>query len=330
MTDLPDDVSTWLDSLNKALDGLPEAEREEVMAEAQAHIRDRLDQGLTGAQSLDGFGSADAYAEDFLDTYRVERALEGRHHGQMIATLWTLWQRRLNALFGLVGAVGFSLLAVGGLTLGIARLLMPGRVQIWVSDRNMTLFIDPGPHAPLASDMVQLDTTAILAWVMIFVAGCAYMAHFSLVACLAGLKSRIRRDIDQTLSGFGDPTAYAQTLLGSAPARSLRQRLMATLGRLHRLVIAVVGLVFAVKFGDVVLNNLDTVRKLILHPHTHAFWLGPNFSYFGDPSPTGVQPGMHPLPYPLEYGRLLGVAVVCFYLARFALIAALKAWRPRF
>ena len=67
MTDrapLPSHVIQWLNTLQQALRPLPQAERDDIIREARAHLEDRIAAGLSPENALHGFGDARAYARD--------------------------------------------------------------------------------------------------------------------------------------------------------------------------------------------------------------------------------------------------------------------------
>src|SRR5215475_3417190 len=58
----PSDVQEWLRRLKWSLASMPSPERDDILAEARAHIDEALASGKTPAQALSGFGPPEEYA----------------------------------------------------------------------------------------------------------------------------------------------------------------------------------------------------------------------------------------------------------------------------
>lgn len=117
---VPEDraVTDWLRRLHWALAAMPSPEREEIVAEARAHLEDAAAEGRATADVLAGFGPPDAYARRFLDEAEVTRALGGQRSGDLIAVVARRAHRSLVAAMA-----GVALLALGAVGLMATTLL---------------------------------------------------------------------------------------------------------------------------------------------------------------------------------------------------------------
>lgn len=71
----PQPLAAYLRELRWALGGLPENDRDEIVAEARSHLLDRVDTGTALPAALGALGSPRDYARPFLDTYEESSAL---------------------------------------------------------------------------------------------------------------------------------------------------------------------------------------------------------------------------------------------------------------
>ncbi len=133
MTPLPTEITQWLTALNAALATLPEADRADIVNEAGGHLQDRIAAGLTTAQALHGFGPAKAYAQNFVDQYALDAALNSRKVIVMIKTLFGFTGRSLIAFFGLMGALLFGGIALGSAVSIVLKTIRPDMVGLWVN-----------------------------------------------------------------------------------------------------------------------------------------------------------------------------------------------------
>ncbi|ADU12250.1 HAAS signaling domain-containing protein [Asticcacaulis excentricus] len=105
-------IHIWLNELERALAGLPEASRRDIVNEARAHLEDRVAAGLSARSALHGFGTVKDYARPFIEDFLLSRAITSNHSLHMIKALVTHSARSIVAFLGLTFAATF-----GGLTL---------------------------------------------------------------------------------------------------------------------------------------------------------------------------------------------------------------------
>lgn len=122
----------YLTSLRRSLKSLPATERNEVVAEITAHIRDSLEQGLTMDQILSQLGTAEALAAQYRDIVWVERASRARAPWSMLRSLF--WLAKKGAIGGacfVVALVGY--VSGGGLLLtALLKPFFPTQIGLWV------------------------------------------------------------------------------------------------------------------------------------------------------------------------------------------------------
>ena len=132
MTPMEEMVNEYLTSLQRSLKSLPTAERDEVVSEITAHIRDSLEEGLTVEQILSQLGTAQELAAQYRDTVWVERASQSRTPWSMLQSLFWLAKR------GAIGGACFVVALIGygsGASLVVTALLkpfFPNQIGLWV------------------------------------------------------------------------------------------------------------------------------------------------------------------------------------------------------
>jgi hypothetical protein len=132
MTPMKKPVNDYLTSLRRSLKSLPTAERDEVVSEITAHIRDSLEQGLTVEQILSQLGTAQELAAQYRDTVWVERASRARTPWSMLQSVFWLAKR------GAIGGTCFFVALIGyasGVSLIVTALLkpfFPNQIGLWV------------------------------------------------------------------------------------------------------------------------------------------------------------------------------------------------------
>lgn len=132
MTPTEKTVHDYLTSLQRSLNSLPLAERNEVVSEITAHIRDSVEQGLTVEQVLSQLGAAKELAAQYRDTLWVERASRARTPWSMLQSVFWLAKR------GAIGSACFFVAVIGygsGVGLMVTALLkpfFPNQIGFWV------------------------------------------------------------------------------------------------------------------------------------------------------------------------------------------------------
>ena len=164
------DVGSWLDRLNRALAGIPAAERDDIVAETRAHLAESVASGLPPRDALAHFGPAESYARKFLDDIELSGALGSQRSGAMLSVL----ARRVHK--SLVAAIGFFLVMVlGGVAFGavltaVVKIFDPAIAGLWVGPRIFALGItnDPSHARELLGNWVfpVLALIVALCWIL--------------------------------------------------------------------------------------------------------------------------------------------------------------------
>lgn len=187
MTTLPSEVAAWLDALDNALVSLPSQDRTDIVNEARGHLQDRIDAGLGAQSALHGFGPARVYAQNFVDTYALDTALNSRKILVMAKTLFSFAGRSIVAFFGLMGALLFGSVALGSAVSIVLKLINPAAVGLWVNESAQeyvlgTAEMHPGAHE-IAGNWVYLIFLAL-----IVVGG--FLARACLLAAIKSIRGR--------------------------------------------------------------------------------------------------------------------------------------------
>ena len=141
------EVTRWLHQLNWALASVPTAEREDIVAEARAHLAESIADGHSPRDALAHFGAAETYARTFLDDIELSGALGSQRSGAMLSVLARRVHNSVVAAFGFFIVVILGAVALGvGLT-GIAKIFDPVHAGLWVGPQIFAFGItgDP-PH----------------------------------------------------------------------------------------------------------------------------------------------------------------------------------------
>jgi uncharacterized membrane protein len=162
-------IEDWLRRMNWALGRMPSPEREDIMAETRAHLRERLDGGQDAEAALAALGPPDVYARRFID----EMELSGALGSQKSSDLLRVVLRRVHR--SLVAAVAFvALLFIGGIGVGfpivaLCKLADPTHFGLWVGPYNFSIGSNESPdvHEVLGDYFYPMAVVATgLAWVL--------------------------------------------------------------------------------------------------------------------------------------------------------------------
>jgi hypothetical protein len=188
MTDvLSSEVERYLRALRQALAALPDAERDELVAEVRSHLADRAARG--DADVLAGFADPEAYAAEFL----AERALAGaiaRGSSWALGAALFSGARTGAAVLAVVPLAVLHVVAAALVVLAALKPLFPGHVGVFVSDG--------GPWAVGAWERgASAGVREVLGWwvVPVFAVGGAlifWAANRALRAVARGRLTRVR------------------------------------------------------------------------------------------------------------------------------------------
>lgn len=138
------DVAIYLAEFRSALTGMTLADREDIVGEIRAHIRDRVaDSGLSTAEVLERLGSATALASDYSSGNLLQRA-------SMSFSPWLILRAAFRwSLTGIQG-LGVFLVALVGYCMGVGFILsaalkplFPDEVGMWVGGGDFSVGFRP-------------------------------------------------------------------------------------------------------------------------------------------------------------------------------------------
>jgi hypothetical protein len=139
------DVAVYLAEFRSALTGMTLAEREDIVGEIRAHIRDRAaESGLSTAEVLDRLGSATALANDYSSGSLLQRASVSFSPWLILraAFRWSLTGIQGLGVF-FVALLGYCM-GVGFLICAALKPLFPDEVGMWVGSGDFNVGFRPG------------------------------------------------------------------------------------------------------------------------------------------------------------------------------------------
>lgn len=136
MTALSPDLRPWLRELRLALAALPGDVRDDILAETQSHLEDRVAQGLSPAAALAALGPARDYALGFLDQYALAHALSSRALPSLVSVALQRAHRSLGVALGLIAVTLLGLLTAATALTAVMHFFDPRHWGFWL-----------GPHA---------------------------------------------------------------------------------------------------------------------------------------------------------------------------------------
>ncbi|HUH64683.1 MAG TPA: hypothetical protein VLZ50_16875 [Terracidiphilus sp.] len=145
-------IDEYLASLRTHLGPMTLADREEIVREISAHIRDSAEQEGAGvADVLSRLGPAEALAAQYRDGLLIRRA------SRSLSPLVLLYAALRLATKGISGVVVFFcglfgyVMGVGFVLSGLLKPILPANTGLWIKDGMLvssgTLFPPPGPPA---------------------------------------------------------------------------------------------------------------------------------------------------------------------------------------
>jgi len=138
-------LSDYARKLRWALSALPEADRDDIVAEMRSHVLDRLDTGVSIEETLGALGHPDAYAEAFRDSYTVSAALSSGRTRDLIGALLQGGARSLattgaRVIIGIAWAIA-ALVAY----LAVLKVRDPTHIGLWSGDHFLFFGIIDDP-----------------------------------------------------------------------------------------------------------------------------------------------------------------------------------------
>lgn len=128
-------AAEWLRRLNWALAAMPPPDREDIVAEARAHIEEAAAEGRATTEVLAGFGAPDAYARRFLEEMELSAALGSGRVGRLFVAVARRVHQSLIAFAAFVVVLCVAGLAGGAALAAVWKLFDPVHVGLWLSPR---------------------------------------------------------------------------------------------------------------------------------------------------------------------------------------------------
>lgn len=129
MEALPTEAEAFLRQLRQGLSGLPEAEREEILAEIRSHLRDRQ---ARSQPLLEGFEDPQTYAASFIAETALRGALATGTSLELGRALLTGARAGLVMLLLVVPLIVLQLTGAALVFCGGLKIFLPSRVGLFV------------------------------------------------------------------------------------------------------------------------------------------------------------------------------------------------------
>jgi uncharacterized membrane protein len=162
-------IEDWLRRMKWALARVPSPEREDILAEARAHLRERLDGGQSAETALAALGPADVYARRFIDEMELSNALGSQRWSDLLRVVLRRLHRSLVAVVAFIALLFIGALGVGAPITAICRLVDPAHFGLWVGPYNFSLGYNTSPnvHEALGAGIYPVAIViAGLCWVL--------------------------------------------------------------------------------------------------------------------------------------------------------------------
>lgn len=149
---MTDRIEDYLRRLRPALRALPDAEREDILAETRSHLTERRESGGEAAveQAIAAFGQAEDYARAFVDDARLRAATASGGPLDLASVLLVMATRSLPAFVGFALAAWAYLFGVLFFVIAGAELIVPEMTGLWIGPDDFFLGImagdAPGPQ----------------------------------------------------------------------------------------------------------------------------------------------------------------------------------------
>ena len=145
-------ITRFLDRVETYLAPLPKTEREDILAEVKSHLIDSEAAGAGKLEAaLEGLGSPEAFARQYLDDEALRKALAGGGPADLFLSVLRRAPRSVGALIGFAGVAGLYLFALSFYGIVILDLTHPEQTGLWVGDGMEPFFLGmisgsgPGP-----------------------------------------------------------------------------------------------------------------------------------------------------------------------------------------
>lgn len=135
----------WLRRLKWALAKVPSPEREDIVAEARAHIEERVAGGRPVAEVIADFGAPEAYARHFVDEMEAAGALGTQSSGDLLSVVARRVHRSLVAALAMFGVLVLALAGFTALSMVWMKITHPVRAGLWISPTQQFIGVIDDP-----------------------------------------------------------------------------------------------------------------------------------------------------------------------------------------
>jgi uncharacterized membrane protein len=140
-------IEDYLKALARALSGLPESDRADIVAEIRAHLEHRAGEGKLD-EAIKALGAPQHCARSFLDELKLQSAFTDAGPAKTFGALFALASRRTLASAGLFVSGIFYLLALGFGIIAVTEIVAPDSVGLWIDPAHDVFVLgavdDPG------------------------------------------------------------------------------------------------------------------------------------------------------------------------------------------
>lgn len=133
-------IDAYLAELSRALRGMSETDRSDILQEIRAHLEHRAGEGRLD-EALKSLGSAQACARGFIDELKLQQAFTDRGPAQTFGALFALASQRFTAAIGLLVSGVFFLFAAGFAFTAFYELVNPEAAGLWSNPDTGTFFL---------------------------------------------------------------------------------------------------------------------------------------------------------------------------------------------
>ena len=128
-------IDGYVGSLDRALRGLADKDRADIVSEIRAHLDHRAGENRLD-EALKSLGAPEICARGFLDEMKLQAAFTDAGPAKTFGALLALASRRTTAAAGLFVSGVFFLLAFGFAATGVMEIVRPEQAGFWVDAAN--------------------------------------------------------------------------------------------------------------------------------------------------------------------------------------------------
>ena len=125
------EIEEWLHQLAGALTSISAPDRDNILRETRSHLRELISTGVPPAAALARFGSAEEYAQRFVQEIQMEGVLRSRDTRALLHVVTSQEGDRVTAMLALIGIAALGVLAlVSAITL-LFKIFDPVHAWVW-------------------------------------------------------------------------------------------------------------------------------------------------------------------------------------------------------